>query len=104
MTAIQGQGPVDSAFSAALGHIRNATEALLAEGQAGATLLSGLDCLELQGMFGDVWPDCIPNDRPAGESLACAQALLAEVSDHVPLALWVALRTLRHRVGDGHRR
>jgi hypothetical protein len=103
MTAIQGEGPVSSAFSAALGHVRNASEDILADGQTGETLLSGLDCLELQGMFGDVWPDCIPNDRPAHESLACAEALLGEVSDDVPLALWVALRSLRHRVGDGHR-
>jgi hypothetical protein len=95
---------VEDAFSEALGHIRNATERLLGDDeQSTNTLLLGLSCLDLQGMFGDVWPGRVPNERTPSESLACAEATLGEVLDHVPLAVWAALRSLRERVGDGHR-
>ena len=95
---------VENAFSEALGHIRNATERLLgADDPTTDGLLGGLDCLELQGMFGDVWPAWVPNERTPSESLAFAEATLAEVLDQVPLAIWAALRSLRKQVGDGHR-
>lgn len=95
---------VEYAFSEALGHIRNATEALLAdETQATETLLLGCAALDLQTMFGDVWPVWIPDERTAAASLACAENVLGEVLDHVPLALWAALRSLRGQVGDGDR-
>lgn len=94
---------VENAFSEALGHIRNATERLLgADDPTTDGLLRGFDCLELQGMFGDVWPAWVPNERTPSESLACAEATLAEVVDGVPLAIWAALRSLREQVGDGH--
>lgn len=95
---------VEHALSSALGHIRNATEALLsAVDQTQHGLLLGIAGLDLQGLFGDVWPAYIEDDLSAAESLAEAARTLGEVIDHVPLALWTALRSLRERVGDGHR-
>lgn len=95
---------VEYAVSVALGHIRNATERLLGEDDPTTdSLLLGLNGLDLQTMFGDVWPAWVPNERTALESLACAQATLAGVLDHVPLAIWAGLRSLRQQVGDGHR-
>lgn len=95
---------VEDAFSEALGHIHNATERRLgADDPTTDSLLLGLNCLDLQGLFGDVWPVWVPNERTPSESLACAEATLAEVVDHVPLAIWAALRSLREQVGDGHR-
>lgn len=100
----RGTSNVENAFAEALGHIRNATEQLLGDGgQSTNTLLLGLSCLDLQGMFGDVWPAWVANERTPSESLACAEDLLGEVLDHVPLAVWAALRSLRQQVGDGHR-
>lgn len=95
---------VEYAFSEALGHVRNATEELLgADDQSTSSLLLGLDALDLQARFGEVLPAWIRNERTASESLECAEFVLAEVIDHVPLALWAALRSLREQVGDGHR-
>lgn len=95
---------VKDAFSEALGHIRNATEELLcADDQSTESLLLGVAGLDLQAMFGEVWPAWIPNDRTAAESLAEAERILGEVIDQVPLALWAALRSLREQVGNGHR-
>lgn len=92
------------AFSEALGHIRNATEELLgADDQSTESLLLGVAGLDLQAMFGEVWPAWIPNDRTAAESLAEAERILGEVIDQVPLGLWAALRSLREQVGNGHR-
>ena len=91
------------AFSVALGHIRNATEELLgADDQSTEGLLLGVAGLDLQAMFGEVWPAWIPHDRTAAESLAEAERVLGEVIDQVPLGLWAALRSLRGQVGDGH--
>ena len=95
---------VEDAFSEALGHIRNATERLLGDDdQTTDSLLLGLNCLHLQGMFSDVWPAWVPNERTPSESLDSAEARLAEVLDQVPLAIWAALQSLREQVGDGHR-
>lgn len=92
------------AFSEALGHIRNATEELLGAGdQSTESLLLGVAGLDLQAMFGELWPAWIPKDRTAAESLAEAERILGEVIDQVPLGLWAALRSLREQVGDGHR-
>ncbi len=93
---------VDDAFSEALGHIRNATEAL-ADEHTSESMLLGLSCVDLQHTLGDVWPAWIPNERTASESLACAASALAEVIDYVPLAVWAALESLRRQVDDGHR-
>lgn len=103
MTTEAGQlGDVDYALSCASGHIRNATETLLADDNDLALLL-GLRSLELQSMFGDVWPAWIPNERTASESLACAASSLVPVLDQVPLGLWAALQSLRRQVSNGHR-
>lgn len=99
-----GASNVEDAFAEALGHIRNATERLLGDDDQGTnTLLLGLSCLDLQRMLVDVWPAWVPNERTAPESLACAEAALGEVIDHVPLAIWAALRSIRQQVGDGDR-
>lgn len=95
---------VEGAFSVALGHVRNATERLLGDDDPSSdSLLLGIAGLELQAMFADVWPAWIPGEHTAAESLESAEDALGEVIDDVPLALWAALRSLRGRVGDGHR-
>jgi hypothetical protein len=99
----RADGLVEAALGRALGHVRNATERLL----GGATetterLLLGISCLDLQSMFGEVWPVWIPNQRSASESLAGAEEELAAILDEVPLAIWAALRSLREQVNDGH--
>lgn len=100
----RGTSDVEQALGQALGHIRNATETLLGEdGTTTAPLLVGLSCLDLQGMFGEIWPAWIPNGLTASESLAYAEEQLATILDDVPLAIWAALRALRQQVGDGHR-
>lgn len=94
---------VEDVVGEALGHIRNATAALLgADDPSGASLLLGAEALGVQDMLGDVWPACIEDERSAAESLAKAERLLEEVLDYVPLGVWAALRSLRQRVGDGH--
>lgn len=93
---------VRDAFSLALGHVRNATVALLdADDQATGTLLAGIAGLELQSLFGDVWPAYVDDGRTVAESLAEAERILAEVVDDVPLAVWAALRSLREQVSRG---
>lgn len=95
-------GQVEWALAEALGHIRNATAALLgAEDQSCQTLLLGTAGLDVQSLFGDVWPAYIDDELTAAESLAAAEHVLGEVSDQVPLAIWAGLRSLRQRVGDG---
>ena len=59
--------------------------------------------LDLQGLFGEVWPVWIDDDRTALESLTEAERLLGGVLDQVPLGLWAALRSLREQVSDGDR-
>lgn len=104
MTTYDEMDRVGWAFSVALGHLRNATVALLgAADQSSESLLWGIAGLELQGLFGDVWPACLDDDLTAAESLAAAEQVLGEVVDEVPLAIWVGLRSLREQVGDGHR-
>lgn len=96
--------PVDGALSEALGHVRNATAALLgAEDQSSQTLLLGITGLDLQGLFGDVWPAYIDDTRTAAQSLAEAERILEGVIDQVPLGLWAGVRSLREQVSDGHR-
>ncbi|MCW5951372.1 MAG: hypothetical protein KIT69_03865 [Propionibacteriaceae bacterium] len=96
--------PVEVAFSEALGHVRNATAALLgAEDQSNRSLLLGIAGLDLQSLFDGVWPVWIDDGRTAAESLAEAERLLAEVIDQVPLGLWAALTSLRQQVSDGDR-
>lgn len=95
---------VEQALGRAFGHIRNATETLLsAEDPTTESLLLGIGCLDLQSMFGEVWPAWIPNELTASESLAHADEELATILDAVPLALWAALQSLREQDGDGHR-
>lgn len=104
MTSEEDVAAAEVAFGEALGHIRNATEELLgADDQSTEGLLLGVAGLDLQAMFGEMWPTWIPNDRSASESLAEAERILGEVIDQVPLGLWAALRSLREQVGDGHR-
>ena len=96
--------PVEYALSEALGHVRNATAALLgAQDQSSRSLRWGIAGLDLQGLFGDVWPVWIDDDLTAAESLAAAERLLGGVIDQVPLGLWSALRSLREQVSDGDR-
>lgn len=100
----QSTGKVEQALGLSLGHVRNATETLLAaDGQTTESLLLGMRCLDLQSMFGEVWPAWIPNVGTASESLARAEDELAAILDDVPLAIWAALRSLREQVGDGQR-
>lgn len=95
-------GQVEWALAEALGHIRNASAALLgAEDQSYPTLPLGIAGLDLQGLFGDVWPAYIDDELTATESLAAAEHVLGEVADQVPLAIWAGLRSLRQQVGDG---
>ena len=95
---------VEETLGQALGHIRNATETLLGDSSRTAEpLLLGISCLDLQSMFGEIWPASIPNALTASESLARAEAELATILDDVPLAIWAALRSLRGQVDDGHR-
>ena len=97
-------GPVEYALSEALGHVRNATAALLgAQEQSSRSLLWGIAGLDLQSLFGDTWPVWIDDDRTAAESLAEAERLLAGVIDQVPLGVWAALTSLRRQVSDGDR-
>ena len=96
MTASDDEtGQVEWALSDALGHVRNATVALLGSGdQSERSLLLGIAGLDLQGLFGQVWPAYIGDDLSASESLAAAQHVLALVVDDVPLAIWAGLRSL----------
>lgn len=104
MTTYDETNRVGWAFSVALGHIRNATAALLgAADQSTDSLLWGIAGLDLQGLFGEVWPAYIDDDLTAAESLAAAEQVLDQVVDEVPLAIWAGLRSLREQVGDGHR-
>jgi len=104
MTSEDHLAEVEDALGEALGHIRNATGELLgADDQTTGSLLLGVAALDLQAMFGEVWPAWIPNERTAAESLECAEVVLGAVIDDVPLALWAALRSLRKQVGNGHR-
>ena len=97
-------GQVEWALSEALGHIRNATAALLGnEEQSEQSLLWGIAGLDLQGLFGDVWPAYIDDELTAAESLAAAERALDPVVDEVPLAIWAGLGWLREQVGDGDR-
>ena len=96
--------PAEYALSEALGHVRNATASLLgAEDQSSRSLLWGIAGLDLQSLFGDIWPVWIDDDRTAAESLAEAERLLTGVIDQVPLGLWAALTSLRQQVSDGDR-
>lgn len=102
----QGALPPDAeaVLAQALGHLRNATASLLgADDPRTETLLLGIQGLELQGMLADVWPAYIDAKRSVAESLAEAERLLAEVIDHVPLAVWTGVQSLRRRIDDGHR-
>jgi hypothetical protein len=104
MTSEEDVAEAEVAFSEALGHIRNATEELLgADDLSTGSLLLGVAGLDLQAMFGEVWPTWIPHERTAAESLFEAERILGEVIDQVPLGLWAALGSLRERVGDGDR-
>ncbi len=95
---------IEVALGEALGHIRNATAALLGvDDPTGESVLLGAQGLGLQDMLGDVWPACIADECTAAESLAEAERLLAGVIDHVPLRVWATLRSLRQQVGDGQR-
>jgi hypothetical protein len=103
---MSAQDEVDAAVAEvlgeAVGHLRNATEMLLAaEDPSGTSLLLGVESLELQDMLGEIWPAYIEDDRTAAESLAKAESLLAQVIDDVPLAVSVRLRSLRRQVDDG---
>lgn len=94
---------VEVALGEALGHIRNATAALLGgEDPSVESLSLGAEALGLQDMLGDVWPAYIEDERTAAQSLAEAERLLSEVIDHLPLGVWAALKSLRQRVSDGH--
>jgi hypothetical protein len=95
---------VGVALGEALGHIRNATVALLGvDDPTGESLLLAAQGLGLQDMLGDVWPAYIADERTAAESLAEAERMLAGVIDHVPIGVWAALRSLRQQVRDGQR-
>ena len=99
---VEDMTDVEDAFSEALGHIRNATEALMgAEDPSRQSLLLGMAGLDLQAKFAGVWPVWIPNERTPAESLACAEEVLGEVLDHVPLGLWTGRWVLRERVSAG---
>ena len=100
----RGTSNVEQALGQALGHIRNATETLLGDSSRSAEpLLLGISCLDLQSMFGGIWPAWIPNELTASESLARAEAELVTILDDVPLVIWAALRSLSGQVVDGHR-
>ena len=104
MTTYNETDQIEWALSVALGHIRNATAALLAaDDQTSESLLCGIAGLDLQGLFADVWPAYINDDLTAAESLAAAEHVLDQVVDEVPLAIWAGLRSLREQVGDDHR-
>ena len=100
----ESAGQVERALGEALGHVRNATAALLGgEDQSEQSLLWGIAGLDLQGLFGEVWPAYIDDDLTAAESLTAAERALVRVLDEVPLAVWAGLRSLREQVDDGER-
>lgn len=93
----------EATLGQALGHLRNATASLLgSDDPRSETLLLGIQGLELQDMLGDIWPARIDGRWAVAASLAEAERLLAEAIDHVPLAVWAGVQSLRRQIDDGH--
>lgn len=91
-------GPVG--LSRALGHLRNAASALFAvDDPSSECLFLAAECLDLEGLFTEVGvaPEFVGEGLDAAESLSRASALLEEIRPVVPLAVWVAMESLRAR-------
>lgn len=91
-------GPVG--LSRALGHVRNAASAFFAvDDPSSESLFLAADCLDLEGLFTElgVAPEFVDEGLDAAGSLSRASAMLEEIRPVVPLAVWVAVESLRTR-------
>lgn len=91
-------GPVE--LSRALGHVRNAASAFFAvDDPSSECLFLAAQCLDLEGLFSElgVAPEFVDEGLDAAGSLSRASFLLEEIRPVVPLAVWVAVESLRAR-------
>ena len=91
-------GPVG--LSRALGHVRNAASAFFAvDDPSSECLFLAAQCLDLEGLFNElgVAPEFVDEGLDAAGSLSRASFLLEEIRPVVPLAMWVAVESLRAR-------
>ena len=91
-------GPVG--LSRALGHVRNAASAFFAvDDPSSECLFLAAQCLDLEGLFSElgVAPEFVDEGLDAAGSLSRASFLLEEIRPVVPLAVWVAVESLRAR-------
>jgi len=90
--------PEDLGF--AWGHVRNAAAAFLAvDDPSSECVFLAAECLDLEGLFTElgVAPEFVDEGLDAAGSLSRASALLQEIRPVVPLAVWVAVESLRAR-------
>lgn len=86
------------ALGLALGHVRSAVVAFVAtDDPTGESLFLAAECLDLEGLFGDlgVVPQPVDSGADAIGSLNAASDVLASVRPVVPLTLWAALQAVR---------
>jgi hypothetical protein len=84
----------------AWGHVRNATAAFLAvDDPSSECVFLAAECLDLEGLFTELGgaPELVDEGLDAAGSLSRASALLQEIRPVVPLAVWVAVESLRAR-------
>jgi len=80
--------------------VRNAASAFFAVDDASSEcLFLAAQCLDLEGLFSElgVAPEFVDEGLDAAGSLSRASALLEEIRPVVPLAVWVAVESLRAR-------
>ena len=88
------------ALGLALGHVRSAVVAFVAaDDPTGESLFLAAECLDLEGLFGDlgVVPQPVDSGIDAIKCLYAASDALTAARPAVPLALWAALQALRAR-------
>ncbi|MBK8458817.1 MAG: hypothetical protein IPL43_00190 [Micropruina sp.] len=94
-------GDPQGRLSRALGHVRNASAALLAGSDGADTaLLLGLACLDLEDLFAEleVVPAFIAADLSPAGCIEEAMGLVEVEPDEVSVAIWAALLALRTRL------
>ena len=88
------------ALGLALGHVRSAVVAFVsADDPTGESLFLAAECLDLEGLFGDlgVVPQPVDSGVDATACLDAASDVLTAARPVVPLALWAALQAVRAR-------
>jgi len=80
--------------------VRNAASAFFAvDDPSSECLFLAAQCLDLEGLFSElgVAPEFVEEGLDAAGSLSRASFLLEEIRPVVPLAVWVAVESLRAR-------